>query len=523
MRQRITYLLPNGTGVDPADITVSDTELKYAQARDAAEERRITIGYDELPKEIQTILKDFHELHIRVASWQNYAAFSPAVSRVSPGLHAFFTPLKHKDDTVETSLCSTLHKLFDGQGGKVKCSNASNSFTKPPVLSERFASSSTYQFNHHPTDLLILNGRLQATLCSQLEASSPLHKVCKVLSSTLTAAYVDLDFDVISHALTLTILWPPSTALTGHHTKLGARKFSPTDRLEVGIISPELSPEPESLSMAGFLTVIGEDEKPKATMFSFPARHHPLPLDATYNVQFQNPTGLHPKLEITLPPSSLTPPKESASCALHAYWTLPSTLFIDKYQFTDSLSLASQNLKRLPSISGEQDLEAPDWVINTWGSASLFELAHPSPSLPPLSSDEPWTITIPTHLRYINATGLTTPSSHTHLSVPWPVVFWACPAEEGLKMGTNPFDRVNLGYDGLFGPKTMFYHLNPAPQTEKQFLVEKVMVPVLDPESASAQWVPMGTMAVVVVGFAWIVWALLRPVSKNVTVERKEK
>ena len=52
MRQRITYLLPNGTGVDPADITVGDTELTYAQAHNATEERRITVGFDELPKEV---------------------------------------------------------------------------------------------------------------------------------------------------------------------------------------------------------------------------------------------------------------------------------------------------------------------------------------------------------------------------------------------------------------------------------------------------------------------------------------
>ncbi|EME42799.1 hypothetical protein DOTSEDRAFT_173233 [Dothistroma septosporum NZE10] len=544
MRQRITYLLSNGTGVDPADITVGDTELTYAQAHNAAEERRITIGYSELPQEIQTILKDFHELHIRIASWQNYPAFSPAVSRISPGLHAFFTPLKQRDDTVEISLCANLQTLFGDTGSKLKCSSASNSFSKPPVLSERFASSSTWQFYHDPFDLMTMNTNLQKSLCDQVSAESSLGKVCKILSSTITAAYVDYDFDVISHAVTITILWPPTSAHTDRHEKFGARKIDSSDRLEVGIISPEQPPEdePESLSMAGFLTVVGEDSKPAATMFSFPARHHPLPADSTYTVNFQNPTGLHPKLEITLPRTSTTPPK--TSCALHAYWTLPSTLFIDKYQFTDPLSLQSQNLQSLRSISGSQDLEAPAWVISTWGSASLFELTHPAPPAEKKPADEhstheessqeeeeeqnqDWKITIPTHLRYLNATGLSDSSSLTHLSIPWPVVYWACDAEEGLKMGTNPFDRVNIGYDGLFGPRTMFYHLTPDTRTDKQILVEKLRVPVLDPERVEAKWVPVGTMVVVVLGFAWVLWQLIRPVGrregKSVTAEKKEK
>lgn len=52
MRQRITYLLPHGSGVNPADIKVTDNELTFARADDAAEERRITVGLSELPKEV---------------------------------------------------------------------------------------------------------------------------------------------------------------------------------------------------------------------------------------------------------------------------------------------------------------------------------------------------------------------------------------------------------------------------------------------------------------------------------------
>ena len=101
-----------------------------------------------------------------------------------------------------------------------------------------------------------------------------------------------------------------------------------------------------------------------------------------------------------------------------------------------------------------------------------------------------------------------------NLDIPYPSLFWACEAEEGLKFSTNPFDRVNLGYDGLFGPKTMFYHIPPALIEGQAGLVQKLSVPVLDPRSESmggmVEWVQMGTFLAVIVGFAWVVWMLVR-------------
>jgi hypothetical protein len=255
---------------------------------------------------------------------------------------------------------------------------------------------------------------------------------------------------------------------------------------------------------------------PGGTLFSFPSRHHALPLSSAtaYNTAFEQPTGLHPKLNITFPkPQTLTPPKEESSCALHAYLTLPSALFIDRYQLSDRLFLASQNLVALHSLSGEQDLEAPDWVIKSWGSAALLELALPNTTSNTTSQDA-WAVTIPTHLRYLQSSpnSTTTSPGHTSLEVSWPVIFWACEAEEGLKMSTNPFDRVNLGYDGLFGPKTMFYHVPPS-VTWAETLVEKLEVPVLQPENA--KWVQLGTLVAVVMGFGWVLWQLLRTVGGN--------
>ena len=154
-------------------------------------------------------------------------------------------------------------------------------------------------------------------------------------------------------------------------------------------------------------------------------------------------------MKVTLP-ADLTRPNAD-NCKLHAYLTLPSYLFPDKYQLSSSLFLASKNLDSLVVVDGYTDLEAPDWAASKWGSAMLLSLA------PPSSTIGNWTAEIPLHLRYLapNAAG------QEPISVPWPVIFWACTAESGTKMSVNPFDRVNLGYDGLFGARTMFYHLSP--------------------------------------------------------------
>ncbi|KAF7189890.1 Protein pbn1 [Pseudocercospora fuligena] len=492
MRQRQTYLLPSGSGVDPNDIEVGKDHLSFAGAGQAAVETRITVGLSELPKELQSILEDFHELHIRLASHRSYIPFLPTVSRVPSGLHIFFTP---RNPGQETKLCSLLQEIVSED---IQCGSNSETFSRPHVLSERFASSSTYQFFHGPDDLANISEHIGAHFCEGLPVGSEIGQICKFLADAGSCAYVDYDYDVISHAVTITTL---STLPNGQARLEQAisHKFKPEDRLEVGILAPESPDEPEELKLGGYLTVVGDDDKPSATLFGFPARHHPLPAgDLTaYQVSFQAPTGLHTKLDIKFPAQHLRPPKDN--CALHAYTTLPASLFIDRYQLDDKLFLESNNLVALRALSGEQDLEAPNWVLNQWGSAALLELNYPQQKS---TSTDDWTVTIPMHLRYVNGTSDMNKAGAVDLS--WPVVFWACEAEEGLKMSTNPFDRVNLGYDGLFGPKTMFYHVPPSPTAD--VLVERLSVPFLDP--TKAEWVPLGTSFVVLLGFAWICYKL---------------
>lgn len=391
-------------------------------------------------------------------------------------------------------------------------SYSKESFTATPILSERFAHSAAFQYYQPLPSLQHLITYLQQKACASQ------NNVCQDQVAQLNeATSIDFDFDTISHALKITAVW--ATGPGGANWDESIRLHSQTDSVEIGILNAEKATEPEELSLGGFLIVLGEDDKPSATLFSFPSRHHPLPAEdsTTFETSFRQPTGLHPTLQFSFPAKSLTPP--APSCALHAYLTLPSTVFLDRYQLSDPLFLASQNLISLRSLSGESDLEAPVWVLKKWGSASLFELRAPTDyydatdsAASQIGSADKWNISIPLHLRYLEPSGAAnestsqTQSGKRVTNIPYPAVFWACEAEEGLKMSVNPFDRVNLGYDGLFGPKTMFYHVPPAAANGGD-LYEKLEAPVLDLKKTG--YVEVGTTIAVLLGFAWVAWKLL--------------
>lgn len=331
------------------------------------------------------------------------------------------------------------------------------------------------------------------------------------------ADYLDIDFDAISQSLVVTVFRqkpPPSGTWSASIERIGG-----SGKTEIGILANEVTVEPERISLGGFLTTIGESAQlgihlpflspvypakssEDPTRFSFPSRHHACPPESgtTYSTTFPHPRGLHPILRLTFPSTSMPPPLPS--CALHTYIILPSSIFPDKYQLSSALFLNSQNLRSLRYVSGETGLEAPNWVISKWGSTLLVELAPPT-----LESSSPseWHASIPLHLRYLPPRFNGTSS----VSIPWPIVFWACPNDEGTKMSTNPFDRVNLGYESLFGQRTMFYHLQPTAMSDSGGqLVENLQVPVL--AQGWDGYVEAGTVGCVFLGVLWLIWKLLR-------------
>jgi hypothetical protein len=307
----------------------------------------------------------------------------------------------------------------------------------------------------------------------------------------ISASYVDLNYDTISHALTLTAFFPPQAQ------NMSLTNLSPgSSRLEVGILSIEKPLEVEELSLGGFLTVVGEDHKPSPTLFSFPSRHHPT--SQFFTSSFKLPTGLHPTLQLNI--TDAVPPMADRSCSLHAHLTLPKQIFADKYQLFDPLFMSSKGLKKVHYITSPVDLEAPEYAVDSWGSSLLVELAP----LTTTSSSSLSMAEIPLHLRYLRPNEKKGGQEKTE--IPYPVLFWACTADEGSKFPINPFDRVNLGYDGLFGPRTIFWHLNPGVGGDGERLVSGLSVPVLDLDGS--RWVESGTAWVVGLGFLWVLWCL---------------
>lgn len=302
---------------------------------------------------------------------------------------------------------------------------------------------------------------------------------------------MDISYDTISHALKVT-----TTSTLQRHPITA--KALPDHRVEVGVLaaSPEQKGvEPGEIGMAGVLTVLGQDKKPSPTMFKFPARHRHFEHDqkASFSMRLVEPAGLHPTLRLDLTTAPPPPPTSGEECALHAYFTLPRAIFPDRYQLADPLFLASKNLTALRYATTPIDLEAPEYAMGLWGSTALLELAPGAA-----------TVEVPLHLRY----RVPAPGGHSVLAVPYPAVFWACTSEDGTKFPASPFERVNLGYDGLFGPRTVFWHVEPvAVAGDEGLLTVDVSVPVLDTDKSG--WIGLATTVVVLAGFGWIAWKLL--------------
>ncbi|KAI0022118.1 PIG-X [Xylariomycetidae sp. FL0641] len=475
MRQRITFFHRNENGIEPSSLKITDRSISGPDLT-AVREQRVTLALEELPLDLQELLREVHELHIRWSPATPHETLGPWTSRLPPGLHVFYSPQKG-DATDSSPLCTQLRAAF----GNIDCSSPSESFTKPP--SDRFSHATAFQY-YQPLDSL-------ETLSEYVEqhACPPASAGCKAWARDLgQAVSLDFSYDAIAHVVKITGIWPE-----------GSQKLSidaPKDhRTEVGILTPDTPPhiEPHELGVTGLLTVLGEDKKPSPVLFAFPSRHKNA--GSSFSSSFLQPLGLHPTLQLRL--DSSKPPLEDAYCSLHAYLTLPRTVFADKYQLDDDLFLASKNLTSLRYISQPVDLEAPDYAMKLWGSTVLLELQPPETQL-----NEQWTAEMPLHLRYMAPTA----GGYTSTQVPWPAVFWACTAEDGTKFPNSPFDRSNLGYDGLFGPRTHFYHVDPKPEG-KGDLNHRLQVPVLDLDKSA--WVSTGTTAAVLAGFAFVVWKLM--------------
>lgn len=93
MRERITLVHSPDLGIEPDSLSLSSTGLN-TPALESVREDRLTLALDGLPSEVAQLLQDFEQLHIRWASPEAYETLEPFVSRLSPGLHVWYTPSK---------------------------------------------------------------------------------------------------------------------------------------------------------------------------------------------------------------------------------------------------------------------------------------------------------------------------------------------------------------------------------------------------------------------------------------------
>lgn len=333
---------------------------------------------------------------------------------------------------------------------------------------------------------------------------------CSELSSHLSEYCIDrVNTLKTASTLDISLLFKSNTATISSFTSFQKKILSlqiPNElisefkaRYEVGLLTKHQSRGPEEMSLGGFLIVLGTDVTPTPTVFSFSSRHHSS--NDSFKSSFLEPSGMHPNLELRV--SDVTAFEENQSCKLYAYLTLPRTIFIDKYQFIDKLFLEDRNIAELGYISDNVDLEAPEYTIGTWGTVVLIRLTQPSAKL---NQGREWVARVPTHLRYLLP--ISKKNGIREIEIPFPIMFWACATEETFDFSKNPFDRVHLGYDGLFNPNTLFYHLKPYATWDDGRLVSSLKVPVLDLDNSDL--VEKWTYIAIGFGFFWVLSCLLK-------------
>lgn len=96
MRERITFVHPQGADVDPKSLKISQYEL-HGPSLETCLEDRLTIALNELPTGLSKLLPRFRELSFRWASPFAHDTIEPFVSRISPGLHISYTLANSKD------------------------------------------------------------------------------------------------------------------------------------------------------------------------------------------------------------------------------------------------------------------------------------------------------------------------------------------------------------------------------------------------------------------------------------------
>lgn len=532
MRRRSTFVQDGELDFNPETIRITKDRFFVPEIK-AAREEQLKYSFNELPEELQQVLINTHELHVRWTPEHRVEPVAPYLSRSTPGLRVLYSPQTGGHDDL---LCPMLQRVFSQE---LKCHSPNTTFTRPDVVESEFNTTPALEYYSILPHLDHFVKYLQRTICP--------HSSLDCIHSTSLLSFtdsLDISWDTITSTLTISTLWnkPPASLIdpSSAHKTTNAWSISidnppQSSRVEVGILSSTISPsDTTELTLSGFLTVLGTDTSPKPTRFSIPSRHHTLQPQQAYTAHITQPQGLHPTLKITFPaPSTLQPPR--SGCNLQAHLTLPSHTFVDPYALKplDPSFVSTYHIQQIHSHSGHLDLEAPDYLPNSpWGSSLLI-----TPQLPPTNhpTNQPWEVTLPLHLRYLPPS--TSPT--TTVTLPYPLLYYACPSSEPEHpYTTSPFDRPHLGYTALYpSHSTSYHHLTPQSSdtttttTSSSFLNDlslSLQVPVYDTTSTTPLTVEIVTLLTILAGFVWVVRQMWPALAKEVkewvpeTVETKE-
>lgn len=247
--------------------------------------------------------------------------------------------------------------------------------------------------------------------------------------------------------------------LSGHTASQLIYESQLGKRREVGLFlkEPGISVR-DDIVLAGIRAVFQDKTDPEAqdngkdsdflqkTLFHVKSRQRKL--DRRYNSKIQL-NGLHPSIGLEFDKDQkmehdkkLTFDEDVLQCKLFCYLNLPRSAFIDKYQLPTYLELLV--------TFGNNDLELPEYKIDTWGSEFLFEV-----KMPELSNFQ-----VPLHSRYQlrNET-----SGVSFKLLPEPIVFYGCDVRQAELLNKSPFDnKIEIGgnYERFFTNDTVFYHFD---------------------------------------------------------------
>lgn len=90
MRERVTFVHKD-QNLDPGALDIQETGLSGPQIETVRQDK-LTIPLGELPQELTNLLKDYDSVHIRWASPLKLETLDPFASRISPGVHVYYTP-----------------------------------------------------------------------------------------------------------------------------------------------------------------------------------------------------------------------------------------------------------------------------------------------------------------------------------------------------------------------------------------------------------------------------------------------